>query len=63
MRTVEYTHWRDGETFLGFLNNHPDYWTQGGSKLELIENLKDILADIASGEVPFIRTVEEMVVA
>lgn len=51
MSTVEYTYWRDGDTFLGFLNDHPDYWTQGETKLELIENLKDILEDIASGEV------------
>jgi hypothetical protein len=63
MSTVEYTYWQDGETFLGFLNDHPDYWTQGSTKPELIENLKDILADIGSGEVPFIRTVEELVVA
>jgi len=51
MSTVEYTYWRDGDTFLGFLNDHPDYWTQAGTKLELIENIKDILEDIASGEV------------
>jgi len=49
--TVEYTYWQDGDTFLGFLNDHPDYWTQGDTRSELIENLKDILADIASGEV------------
>jgi hypothetical protein len=63
MGTVEYTYWRDGDIFLGFLNDHPDYWTQGETKQELIENLKDILVDIGSGEVPFIRTVEELVVA
>ncbi len=63
MDTVEYTYWRDGDTFLGFLNDHPDYWTQGETKQELIENLKEIFVDIVSGEVPFIRTVEELVVA
>jgi hypothetical protein len=63
MSTVEYTYWRDGDTYLGFLNDHPDYWTQGDTKPELIENLKDILEDIASGEVPFVRTVEQLVLA
>jgi predicted RNase H-like HicB family nuclease len=63
MNTVEYTYWRDGDIFLGFLNDHPDYWTQGETKLELIENLKGILEDVASGEVPFVRTVEELMVA
>jgi hypothetical protein len=63
MDRVEYTYWRDGDTLLGFLNDHPDYWTQAGTKLELIENIKDILEDINSGEVPYVRTVEELMVA
>lgn len=63
MRNVKYTFWQDGEFFLGFLNEHPDYWTQGYSKGELIENLKDLLVDLESSEVPFIRKVEEMAVA
>jgi predicted RNase H-like HicB family nuclease len=46
MRDVEYTCWRDGDTFLGFLNDHPDYWTQGDTKPELIENLKGLWEDV-----------------
>jgi predicted RNase H-like HicB family nuclease len=63
MRTVQYTFWQDGEFFLGSLNEYPDYWTQGYSKDELMENLKDLLIDLESGEVPFIRKVEEMAIA
>jgi len=63
MRTLKYTFWQDGEFFLGFLNDYPDYETQGFSKEELIESLKDLLVDIESGEVPFIRKVEEMAIA
>jgi predicted RNase H-like HicB family nuclease len=63
MRTVKYTFWRDEEFFIGFLNDFPDYQTQGYSKAELVENLKDLLSDIESGEVPFIRKVEEMAIA
>lgn len=63
MRTLKYTFWQDGEFFLGYLNDYPDYWTQGYSKDELLENLKDLLADLESGGVPFIRKVEEMAVA
>ena len=55
MRTLKYTFWQDGEFFLGYLNDYPDYHTQGYSKDELLENLKDLLTDIESGEVPFIR--------
>lgn len=63
MRNVKYTFWQDGGFFLGYLNEYPDYWTQGHSKNELLENLKDLLADLESGEVPFVRKVEEMAVA
>lgn len=55
MRTLKYTFWQDGEFFLGYLNDYPDYHTQAYSKGELRENLKDLLTDIESGEVPFIR--------
>ena len=63
MRHLKYTFWQDGEFFLGYWNEYPDYCTQGSSKAELIENLKDLLGDLESGEVPFIRRVEEMAVA
>ena len=63
MRTVKYTFWQDGDFFLGFLNEYPDYWTQGTSKEDLLENLRDLLTDLESGEIPFVRKVEEMAVA
>ena len=63
MRTLEYTFWQDGKFFIGHLNEYPDYETQAFSKDELIENLKVLLSDLESGEVPFIRKVEELVLA
>ncbi|MCY7344995.1 MAG: hypothetical protein LH614_02150 [Pyrinomonadaceae bacterium] len=63
MKTLRYTFWQDGNFFIGFLNDYPDYETQGYSKDELIENLKSLLADIESDEVPFIKKVEELVIA
>ena len=29
MRTVKFTYWQDGKFFIGFLNEYPDYQTQG----------------------------------
>jgi hypothetical protein len=49
--------------FIGFLNDYPDYETQGYSKEELLENLKSLLEDIESEEIPFIRKVEEFAIA
>lgn len=63
MRTFEYTYWQDAEFFLGYLNRYPDYETQAFSKDELVENLKELLADLESGEVPYVRKVEELMVA
>ena len=63
MKTIKYTFWQDGEFFIGFLNDYPDYETQAYSKEELLENLKSLLEDIESEEVPFIRKVEELAIA
>lgn len=63
MKRLKFTYWQDGEYFIGFLNDYPDYETQGLTKEELVANLKDLLKDIASGEIPYIRKVEELVVA
>lgn len=63
MKTLKFTYWKDGDYYLGFLNDYPDYETQGESKEELVSNLKELLVDIESGEVPYIRKVEELVVA
>lgn len=43
---TEYTCWQDGEFYLGYLNQYPDYQTQGMSKEELIANLQDLLNDL-----------------
>jgi predicted RNase H-like HicB family nuclease len=63
MKKLTFTYWRDGKFYIGFLNQYPDYQTQGRTKSELIENLKDLLKDIDSREVPYIRKVEELLVA
>ncbi len=63
MRTTKFTYWQDGDFFLGFLNDYPDYQTQGMSKEELVANLRSLLVDLESGEVPYVRKVEELTVA
>ena len=63
MKRLKFTYWQDGEFFIGFLNDYPDYQTQGLTKEELVANLKDLLKDFESGEIPYIRKVEELVVA
>ena len=63
MRAIKFTSWQDGDLYIGFLNEYPDYQTQGTSKQELVENLKDLLIDLESGQVPYVHKVEELLVA
>lgn len=63
MRTLKMTYWKDDQVYVGNRNDFPDYRTQGASKEELIDNLKDLLEGIESGEVPYIRKIEELPVA
>ena len=58
MKTVKFTYWQDGDYYLGFLSDYPDYQTEGKSKEELVGNLMDLLVDVESGEVPYVRKVE-----
>jgi hypothetical protein len=32
MKAVKFTSWKDGEFYIGFLNDYPDYMTQGLSR-------------------------------
>ena len=62
MRT-EYIFWKDGEFWLGYLVDYPDYQTQGMSLEELKANLKDLYDDLNSGQIPNIRKKGELEVA
>jgi len=63
MRSIKFTSWQDDNLYIGFLNNYPDYLTQGETKEDLTDHLKDLLLDIESGEVPYIHKVEDLLVA
>ena len=45
---------------LGYLDEFPDYLTQGESLAELKENLRDLYRDLTSGEIPGVRKVAEL---
>ena len=46
--------------WLGYLEEFPDYLTQGESRTELEENLRDLYRDLVSGEIPGVRRVAEL---
>jgi len=49
--------------WLGYIEEFPDYMTQGETLEELQENLKDIYDDITGGKVPGVRRVAELQLA
>ncbi len=55
MKTVNFTYWEDGEFVVGFLDEFPDYLTQGTSLEDLKEHLADLHRELTSGEVPNVR--------
>jgi len=60
MSTVRFVHWEEGQTRIGYLEEFPDYLTQGASLAELKENLRDLYRDLTSGEIPGVRRVAEL---
>jgi predicted RNase H-like HicB family nuclease len=49
--------------WLGYLEEFPDYMTQGQSFEELQENLKDIYREVTSGNIPAVHRVAELQLA
>jgi predicted RNase H-like HicB family nuclease len=63
MNTVRYVYWLDGDMWLGYLEEFPDYMTQGETLEDLQDSLRDIYADLIGGEIPGVRHVAELPVA
>ena len=61
--TVKIVVWQEDGAWLGYLQDYPDYWTQGKSLDDLKAHLRDLFADVTSGEIPGIRKVDELVIS
>jgi len=57
---VRYVYWKEADAWLGYLEEFPDYWTQGDSVDDLEEHLKDLHEDLTSGAIPNVRRVAEL---
>jgi len=60
---VKIVYWKPEMFWLGYLQDFPDYWTQGTTVEDLRDHLKDLYKDITSGEIPGIRRVEDLVIS
>ena len=62
-RVVErkkYIYWQDDDMWLGYLEEYPDYMTQGKTFEELEGNLQDLYKELNSGNIPHVRRVAEL---
>jgi predicted RNase H-like HicB family nuclease len=61
---TEFTYWRESDgTYLGYLNEFPDHWTQGVDFEDLKEHLRDLATMFASDDIPGIRRVADLELA
>ncbi|OQC73818.1 MAG: hypothetical protein BWX45_00270 [Deltaproteobacteria bacterium ADurb.Bin002] len=63
MNGVRYVYWQEGRFWYGYLEQFPDYLTQGESIEDLREHLRDLYADLSGGLIPGVRRVAELEVA
>lgn len=61
MQTAKIIVWQEGDAWLGYFEDYPDYRTQGETLDDLREHLRDLHQDLTSGEIPGIRKVEELI--
>jgi predicted RNase H-like HicB family nuclease len=64
MSIVKFVHWQEPDgTWMGYLQDYPDYWTQGETLDDLKDHLLDLLKDVTSGQIQGIRNVDDLVVS
>jgi predicted RNase H-like HicB family nuclease len=63
MQAVKIVVWKEEDAWVGYLQDYPDYWTQGVSLDDLKEHLKDLYADLSAELIPGARRVEDLLVS
>jgi len=56
----EFTYWQTDEFYVGYLNEFPDYWTQGIDFEDLKAHLLDLHKEFISGDIPGVRRVAKL---
>lgn len=63
MASTGFTYWQDNDVWLGYLDEYPDYITQGISLDDLKDHLLDLFKDLSSGVIPNVRQHSELELA
>jgi predicted RNase H-like HicB family nuclease len=62
METMKFIYYQEDGMWVGWLEEYPDYKSQGATLDELKANLKDIYEDLNSGIIPCVRRCGELAV-
>jgi len=62
MEKIKFIYYQENDFWVGWLDEYPDYRTQGTTLDELKENLKDLYDDLSSGKIPSVHKVGEIAV-
>jgi predicted RNase H-like HicB family nuclease len=63
MKTAKFVYWKGDQFWIGYLQDYPDYWTQGETLDDLKDHLKDLYQEFTSGLIPGVRKVDDLVIA
>ena len=63
MDTVKIVVWQQDGMWLGYLQDYPDYWTQGETTEELKDHLKDLYGDLSGGLIEGARRLEDLIIS
>lgn len=63
MTAVKVVVWKEEAVWVGYLQDYPDYWTQGDSLEDLRTHLRDLYLDLSGGAIPGTRRVEDLPVS
>ena len=62
METLKFIYYQENDMWVGWLEEYPDYRSQGTSLDELKENLKDIYEDFRGEKIPNIHKHGELII-
>ncbi len=60
---TKFTYWKDGDYYLGYLDEYPEYETQGESLEDLKEHLLDLYQDLSTDAIPGVIHHAELTIA
>jgi predicted RNase H-like HicB family nuclease len=63
METKRFIYYEEDGLFVGWLEEYPDYRTQGETMDELRDNLLDLYKELTSGQIPRVHRVGELSIA